>query len=406
MNWLERGFQRNTAGLLDQEANPDMYNQMLPAYKRAVIADALGSLGGSNPGHVNQTLGRIPGLLEQQQAAQRQAANQQVLAQYAEQGVLQPHQQALLGNNPELMEHFFKERYTGRNLAPGATYYSGGRDEFQAPNRPQVVGTDLVDPNTKELLHRAPQNPGVSVNVGGEGPRYEIGSVPPGYRQVYDEMGRPTHQEVMPGSPAQRELERQAETEEAKRQYRATVGGTVVQDANRALHLLEGAGFFGAGAGARVGQMFTESDASTINNLVESIKGNIGVDQLQAMRESSPTGGALGNVTERQLQGLQGLLGRLDITGRPEELEANLKRIHNLYMDQVHGTPEQIEFAGRALGLPDEQVQQMMFRYDLPFDEFGRPRQSQAPAQGPAQMVPDSGAPPVRRWNPQTGRLE
>lgn len=392
-------------GLLDQLPE-EQQKQMRRRRVGAAIADGMVAFGGGTPTASRSVAGQISGLLEEEQARQRQAANQQVLSQYAQQGLLEPHQVQLLANNPELMDHYFKEHYTGRTVAPGAALTMGGQEVLSQPNRPQAVGNDLVDPNTGQLIHRAPQNPGVNVNVGGEGPRYEIGSVPPGHRQVYDEMGRPTHQEVMPGSPAQRELEQQAETEEAKRQYRATVGGTVVQDANRALHLLEGAGFFGAGTGARVGQMFTESDASTINNLVESIKGNIGVDQLQAMRESSPTGGALGNVTERQLQGLQGLLGRLDITGRPEELDANLKRIHNLYMDQVHGTPEQIEFAGRALGLPDEQVQQMMFRYELPFDEFGRPRQPQAPAQGPAQRVPDSGAPTVRRWNPQTGRLE
>jgi len=388
-------------GLLDQLPQ-EQQAQMRRKQMGAAIADGMMAYGGVKPFASQGVAGQVPGLLEEQQAAQRQAANQEVLAQYAQQGLLQPHQVQLLATNPDLMEHFFKERYTGRSIAPGAALTFGGEEQYRAPNRPQAVGTDLVRPDTGELIHRAPQAPGVSVNVGGEGPRYEIGAVPQGYRQVYDEAGRPTHQELLPGSPAAREQEMERATAEARDRYRAVVGGTVVQDANRALELLESTGFFGAGAGAHIGRIFSESDAATLENLVKSIKGNIGVDQLQAMRESSPTGGALGNVTERQLEGLQGLLGVLDVTGRPAELDANLKRIHNLYMDQVHGTPEQIEMVARAKGIPLEQVAPLMERHDLPFDEFGRRPSVEV---GPVTPTGPSGQ-ATHRWNPETQRVE
>jgi hypothetical protein len=90
------------------------------------------------------------------------------------------------------------------------------------------------------------------------------------------------------------------------------------------------------------------------------------------MRNASPTGGALGNVTERQLEGLQGLLGSLKVTGDRPILEDNLKRISNIYMDTIHGTPEQIRALGPQRGLTPDQIQALSERYDLSFDERGR----------------------------------
>lgn len=57
---------------------------------------------------------------------------------------------------------------------------------------------------------------------------------------------------------------------------------------------------------------------------IETIKANIGFDYLQQMRELSPTGGALGQVAVQELQALQSVLGNLDATQSPEQLERNL----------------------------------------------------------------------------------
>jgi len=58
---------------------------------------------------------------------------------------------------------------------------------------------------------------------------------------------------------------------------------------------------------------------------IDTIRANIGFDELQKMRDSSPTGGALGNVSEKEIAFLQALLANLEQSQSPEQLKENLK---------------------------------------------------------------------------------
>jgi hypothetical protein len=174
------------------------------------------------------------------------------------------------------------------------------------------------------------------------------------------------------GGKADIEAQQRAEADAFKQANLERAGGTVVQDIGRVLNILQEAGPLATGRGALVGRLDPVSQASQIEDLVGSVRGNIGVDQLQQMRNASPTGGALGNVTERQLEGLQGLLGSLKVTGDRQILEDNLKRISNIYMDTIHGTPEQIRRLGPQRGLTPEQIEMLSERQELSFDERGR----------------------------------
>jgi len=79
------------------------------------------------------------------------------------------------------------------------------------------------------------------------------------------------------------------------------------------------------------------SDARALSNLLDTVKANIGFDKLQAMREASPTGGALGQVSERELDFLQGVFGSLDQYGSAEDLTYNLKLLQHVYNNLIHG---------------------------------------------------------------------
>ena len=68
-----------------------------------------------------------------------------------------------------------------------------------------------------------------------------------------------------------------------------------------------------------------------IEKLIDTIKANIGFDRLQQMRESSPTGGALGQVSERELEFLQSAVSSLDISQSPEQLRANIEKVIQHY---------------------------------------------------------------------------
>lgn len=70
-----------------------------------------------------------------------------------------------------------------------------------------------------------------------------------------------------------------------------------------------------------------ESESRDFARVVDSIKANIGFNELQAMRQASPTGGALGQVAVQELNMLQSVLASLDTKQKPETVKANLEKI-------------------------------------------------------------------------------
>jgi len=64
-----------------------------------------------------------------------------------------------------------------------------------------------------------------------------------------------------------------------------------------------------------------------MEGLLKTLKANLGFDQLQAMRDASPTGGALGQVSEKELDFLQSAAGALDIGMSKENLINSLAEI-------------------------------------------------------------------------------
>lgn len=72
------------------------------------------------------------------------------------------------------------------------------------------------------------------------------------------------------------------------------------------------------------------TDAYKLKNFLTTIKANIGFDALQAMREASPTGGALGQVAVQELIALQATLGSLDQAQSPQEIRRVLQDVKNI----------------------------------------------------------------------------
>jgi len=70
--------------------------------------------------------------------------------------------------------------------------------------------------------------------------------------------------------------------------------------------------------------------AQTLN----TIKANVGFDKLQAMRDASPTGGALGQVSEMENRLLQSVLGSIEQAQSKEQLRYNLRRLRKILQDR------------------------------------------------------------------------
>jgi hypothetical protein len=116
---------------------------------------------------------------------------------------------------------------------------------------------------------------------------------------------------------------------------------------------------------------------------INSIKSNIGIDQLQKMRESNATGGALGQIPVKQQEYLNALLGALSPEMGEEKLRENIAFIYNLYMDEmvdaIYGKPEEWDLLiHRGLATPEEKAASLAegqearaLKMDNPFDQFG-----------------------------------
>ena len=87
------------------------------------------------------------------------------------------------------------------------------------------------------------------------------------------------------------------------------------------------AGTFTTGFIGGLTQSIPGSPAHDLSNTLDTIKSNIGFDKLQEMRDSSPTGGALGQVSERENTLLQSVWGALLQSQSEKQFKVNLERV-------------------------------------------------------------------------------
>jgi len=79
-------------------------------------------------------------------------------------------------------------------------------------------------------------------------------------------------------------------------------------------------------------------EAVTFRNALNTIKANVAWDRLQQMRDASKTGGALGNVSEMELNLLMSSYGSLEQSNDPKVLRQNLVDINRI-MTKIENDP-------------------------------------------------------------------
>lgn len=198
-----------------------------------------------------------------------------------------------------------------------------------------------------------PDEPLVQVNTGDGAPG--LGKLSTDFGYVLDpETGLPKIDPVtglptaapVPGSPAAIAAEQAAASASQGSETRGTYADIVTEDIGRALTILEQdptftTGMFGAALGNWKG-----SNADRLDQLLNTVRSNVSFDRLQLMRESSPTGGALGSVTEKELTLLQSAIGSLERSD-PRDLAYNLKRVQEIYdrvMEKASAYPNASQF--------------------------------------------------------------
>lgn len=82
------------------------------------------------------------------------------------------------------------------------------------------------------------------------------------------------------------------------------------------------------------------SQAKDLSSTVDTIKANLGFEQLAKMRQASPTGGALGQIAVRELEFLQAAVSNLNPDQSEPQVRANLNEVITRYqnwLDAVEG---------------------------------------------------------------------
>jgi hypothetical protein len=139
--------------------------------------------------------------------------------------------------------------------------------------------------------------------------------------------------EPIPGTPAAQKIA----VQQRKALSTVTQMEAASKDVNaaidRALQLTDPQqGAFGTtGLVGGLAKNFGGNAARDLAAALNTISGNIGFDKLAEMRANSPTGGALGNVSERELELLASVVASLDQGQSDEQVRANLLRVREHY---------------------------------------------------------------------------
>lgn len=114
-------------------------------------------------------------------------------------------------------------------------------------------------------------------------------------------------------------------------------GNVVLDDINRFRKLVKSDSWYNpaTGLGASVASNVGGSNAANGAELALAIKSNIGFDRITQMRNDSPSGGGLGNVSDKDIAALQAVLGSLSQSQSEEQLLYNLDRLETIYTDML-----------------------------------------------------------------------
>jgi hypothetical protein len=162
----------------------------------------------------------------------------------------------------------------------------------------------------------------------------DIKDVP--HRVLRDAAGNVTGVEPLAGTDPALERQAAADKAAARQQQKVTALDSVIVP-NIALALEQSEKGSTTGAAGQFLSFVGGTDAHDLNQTLATIEANIGFAELQQMRDNSPTGGALGQISDGERAALNAVKGSLKQSQSREQLQHNLMRLHNVLNDIVHG---------------------------------------------------------------------
>lgn len=256
----------------------------------------------------------------------------------------------------QLQEEIARQRGTPLAYGPGTQLFRPGEPEpFRTvPFKTDPTPTETKPPPTRTV--RIGEEQVTQEYVGGQwrevgrGPAFaKTVPTPPGAAKPVAPPRAPQGYrftdsgdlEAIPGGPKDQSKKEGLRAEGAKSRAELVMGK--VDDA------LGKVGFLTTGIPGAVMGMVPGRKAYDLRRDIDTIKANIGFAELQAMREASPTGGALGQVAVQELNMLQAVLSSLDANQSEESLRQGLTKVKQHYenwkkaVEQSQGGSEPVQ---------------------------------------------------------------
>lgn len=234
-------------------------------------------------------------------------------------------QQALsmLDSDPEglfkLMRQKYGEKPDAYTLGPGQRRIEGGKVVAEAPFKP--TKSDVLSPEAFRQKVDIARAQGEVTRQNAESAARTAQDIkensPTGQLRRRELEGKVSEQEQKVAAAAEK---RQIAITEAK-----SKASNITAAISKARELTKKWGTTGFS-----GQMLSGiggTDARNLKAQLDTIKANLAFDALQKMREASPTGGALGAVSERELGLLESAISSLDQAQDAKQLNEALDRI-------------------------------------------------------------------------------
>jgi len=164
----------------------------------------------------------------------------------------------------------------------------------------------------------------------------QMGNIPPGYKVDYDDQGRPVSMSPIEGSPAALEAAQAQRSIETQGGRKETATDVITGAATNARNILKDS-WFTTGTPGRIAANLSESPAAELRRQVDVLKSNATIENLTAMRQASPTGGALGSVTEKEGAMLAAAAGAIDPNASKPDVEKALDTYERTLLRVIHG---------------------------------------------------------------------
>jgi hypothetical protein len=201
-------------------------------------------------------------------------------------------------------------------------------------------------------------------------------------------------QEPIPGTPAAREVEDRDRARSDRKATERRRGATVLRDARRSIERID-QNIMAAGAQAAVTKHIPGTSAWRLEQSLKSLRSSMSLEELQAVRDMSPTGGGVGQVPVRQQEMLSEASGILEVEMDPTDLKENVARVNNIWLDVMYGSEEEIiEAVAEGRMTEDDAKRAWAARMHDGWDGFGQriedelgveQRERRAPRQGPKE---------------------